>query len=118
MKRVIRANTYDVIFENDNFVFRKDGGVGMNDTPWSGLRVDSRGLADKHVVHIRLNTTGRPNFNGEPVTYRYSDATVSHGMRTAADTLEDTVEYISVLEDAVDFAKRINEWLDSNNQGA
>lgn len=89
----------------------------MGDTPWYGLTVKTKegSPAYKHVVEIRLNSMGTSphytDFNGEPVTFQYSDAYVAHGMRSKMDTLDDTEEYIDVLEDAVDFARRVNEWL-------
>lgn len=114
MKKFICANTENnVIFEDEYFTFTKARGIGMNDTPWYGLTVKTKEgtPAKKHVVEIRLNSMGMPDYNGEPITYQYSDAYVAHGMRQTMDTLEDTEEYIDVLEDAVDFARRVNEWL-------
>ena len=112
MKRVvIRASSNDVIFEDDMFTFRKESGIGMSNTPWEGLRVDSKGLAEKHVVEIRLNTKGWNDFNGEPVKYQYKDCYIAHGMRSRSDTLDETAEYIDVLEDALVFAERVNDWI-------
>ena len=107
----VMASTNSIIFEDDMFTFRKESGVGMNNTPWTGLRVDSKGLAKKHVVEIRLNSKGWHDFDGTPVDYTYSDCYIAHGMRDRADTLDETAEYIDVLEDAYDFAMRVNEWL-------
>lgn len=117
MKRWIKASSNDgVIFEDEMFSFVRESGVGREDTPWTGLAVISKGLAKKHVVEIRLNTKGWKEFNGpdEPVNYEYKDCEVAHGMRAKADTLDETAEYIEVLEDALDFAYRVNEWLQNN----
>ena len=112
MKKWIKAASNDpVIFEDDMCTFRKDSGVGVKDTPWEGLEVISKGLAEKHVVEIRLNTKGNPRFEGEPIKFEYRDCHISHGMRGRSDTLDETAEYIDVLEDALDFANRVNEWL-------
>lgn len=111
MKRVIRASSSPVIFEDDMFTFRKESGIGVNNTPWEGLKVDSKGLAEKHVVEVRLNTKGSPAFDGEPVKFQYKDAYVSHGMRERMDTLDDTRDYIDVLENALVFAERVNDWI-------
>lgn len=111
MKKWIRAAYRPVIFEDEMFAFVKDSGVGVKDTPWEGLEVISKGLAEKHVVSIRLNTKGNPRFEGEPIKFEYKDCYISHGMRGRADTLDETAEYIDVLEDALDFANRVNEWL-------
>ena len=118
MKRVIRGgtNVRETIFEDENFDFVRTHGIGMQDTPWTGLAVVTKpgSLAKKHVVEIRLNSIGNPDFNGEPVNYQYKDAYVAHGMRGEADTLDDTAEYIDVLEDALDFAYRVNNWIFDN----
>lgn len=117
MKRFIRAAASDdIIFEDSMFIFKSDSGIGMNDTPWDGLAVVTKrdSLASKHVVEIRLITKGWHDFNGEPVHYTYSGCNVSHGMRGTVDTLEDTAEYIEVLEDALEFAYRVDDWLAAN----
>lgn len=114
MKRLIRASEDPVIFEDEMFTFKEKSGVGINNTPYTGLAVASKGLAEKHVVDIRLNRKGWQEFNGEPVHYKYTGAEVAHGMRSRADTLEETREYIDVLEDALDFAIRVNNWILDN----
>ena len=116
MKRLIRANSNPVIFEDEYFQFIRKSGVGMKNTPWSGLAVVSKGLANKHVVEIRLNTKSRgiATFDGTPVNYEYKDCYIAHGMRSVSDTLDETAEYIDVLEDALDFAARVNSWLYNN----
>jgi len=120
MKKLIKASKgLGTIFEDENFEFVKQRGTGMNDTLWSGLAVRTKdgSLAEKHVVRIDLETGNNPIFDGEPVEYKYySDAVVSHGMRMKKDTLKDTQEYIAVLEDAVDFAERVNAWLEENDE--
>lgn len=115
MKRVLRASTNNVIFEDEYFELRKDSGVGMNDTKWEGLKVVSKGAAVDYVVQIRL-ASKNADFDGTPVKYEYFDspATVVHGMSLRNETLEDTEEYISILEDAVDFAYRVNDWIRQN----
>lgn len=113
MKRVIRAaaDANPVIFEDEMFTFCKESGIGVEDTPWEGLTVKSKGLAKKHVVEIRLNVKGNPAFDGEPVKFQYKDCYIAHGMRSASDTLDETAEYIDVLENAIDFAERVNDWI-------
>lgn len=114
MKRVIRAaKATESIMQSRTGMFELVSmeGIGMNDTPWKGLEVRSYGPAEKHAVQIRLVTANHPDFNGEPVEYQYSEAEVAHGMRMQKDTLEDTREYIEVLEEAVDFAESIDDAL-------
>lgn len=112
MKKWIKASSTDpVIFEDELFTFKRESGVGVSDTPWEGLTVDSKGLAKKHVVEIRLNTKVAPAFDGEPVKFQYKDCYIAHGMRSEQDTLDDIAEYIDVLEDALDFANRVNDWI-------
>lgn len=103
----------ETIFSNSNFIFLKYSGVGINDTPFESLRVASIGDADKYVVEVRLNSAMLV-FTGEPVQYKYKDATVSYGLSSRQYTLEDTKNLISLLQDAVEFAERINDWLSEN----
>lgn len=119
MKRMIRASKSDrkVIFEDKLFSFVVDEGIGVNNTPWRGLKVVSKGLAKKHIVEIRLNLSNSPDFDGEPVFYTYSDCYISYGLRMQSDTLEETADFINVLEDAIDFANHINRWLISYRGG-
>ena len=88
-------------------------GVGINDTPYKALDVASIGDADKYVVDVRLNSN-MPVFTGEPVRYKYKDAVVSYGLSSRQYTLEDTKNLISILQDAIEFAERINDWLSEN----
>ena len=66
------------------------------------LVVIPHGLAKKHVVSIRIEGPW-PNRDDKPVRYKYNDVYVSHGMRCACDTLDETREYIGVLTEAVIF---------------
>jgi hypothetical protein len=99
----------EVIREFDNFVLEYITGVGMNDTPYEELVVKSRGLAEKHVVEVRLDSVHVP-FNGAPVKYAYRRVEVSHGMRMRADTLVETQEYINVLKEALDVAFEVQKY--------
>ena len=103
----------ETIFSNSNFVFFMYSGTGVNDTLFESLRVASIGDADKHVVEVRLNSDMLV-FTGEPVHYKYKDAFVSYGLSSRQYTLEDTKNLINILQDAVEFAERINSWLSEN----
>lgn len=117
MKRVIRASAYDndMIFEDENYIFKKEHGTGVNDTPYYGLAVREKdgSLADKHTVQVRLSSN-YPRFEGTPVGITYRGAYVAHGMRGVTDTWDDTEEYIEVLQDALDFAKKVTQWIRDN----
>ena len=45
----------EVIREFENFTLEHITGVGNNDTPYEQLNVRSKGLAEKHVVEVRLD---------------------------------------------------------------
>lgn len=106
------------IFENEYFEFIRRTGVGANNTPWTALRVEAKGLAEKHVVEVRLNRRGFPQYSGTPLVEEYTGAEVSHGMRMMSDTLDETREYIEVLQQAVTFAEAVNNWLYRNDYHA
>lgn len=106
------------IFSNENFNFVKKIGIGMGDTPYTKLDIISSGAAEKHMVRIDLFNDGIPAFDGKPVQYKYNpDRTnVAHGIRSGTDTFADTQELIDTLQDALSFAKRVNEWLESHDE--
>ena len=101
------------ILTSKNFELITRKGVGIENTPWIGLEVVSKGTAAKHVVEIRLHSDF-PDFNGQPVQYKYRDPYVSHGMRMKNDSLKETLEYIDVLKEAVKFSEKIEKWMDEN----
>lgn len=115
MKRYIKSSIQgkNVIAtsKDDMFTLVSEEGIGIENTPWKGLSVISSGLAKKHVVEVRMITEGSPDFNGEPVKYKYSGAYVAHGMRNQIDTLSDTKEYIQVLQSALDFAQGMDKFI-------
>ena len=106
----------EIIFSEGNFAFVKKSGIGAHDTPWEGLEVISSGNAEKHVVTIQLDSLLFPRFNGKPVRYTYNGVYVKHGNRGVSDTLNDTIEYIEVLQEAVRFSKKVIDWLNQNPQ--
>lgn len=106
---------HEIIFSTDNFVLLSNEGIGANDTPYKELRVVSRGIAEKHVVEVRLDSTNE-KIQGDSIQFKYFGAYVSHGMRMRQDSLSETREYIQVLEEAVSFAEKINSWLNSNEE--
>ena len=103
----------EVIFSNSNFVFFMYSGTGVNDTPFESLSVASIGDADKYVIEVRLNTDIQA-FTGKPVQYKYKDVVVSYGLQSRQYTLDDTKNFINILQDAIEFAERINTWLSEN----
>lgn len=103
------------ILTSKNFELIKKSGLGIENTPWTGLEVESKNIAKKHVVEVRLKSDF-PDFEGKPVQYKYSRAYVVHGMRMKEDSLKETLEYIDVLKEAVKFSEKIEKWMDKNPQ--
>lgn len=99
----------EVIREFENFTLEHVTGVGINDTPYEELEVRSKGLADKHVVSVRLDS-GVYAFNGKPVKRLVNKVYVNHGMRMTTDTLAETKEYIDVLNEAMDVAFEVQKY--------
>lgn len=99
----------EVIKEFENFTLEHVTGVGINDTPYEELEVRSKGLAEKHVVSIELDSSVY-TFNGEPVKRLVNKAYVKHGFRSVPDTLAETQEYINVLKEALDVAFEVQKY--------
>ena len=106
----------EVIFSEGDFTLVKESGIGVNNTPWEGLKIKSSGAAEKHVVEVRVHNSNYIPYDGTAVKYKYdSDAVeVSHGMRMATDSLADTEEYIEVLKSALAFAKRVQNYINNS----
>lgn len=127
MKKYVRAseNYIDDIMSSESgmFTLREIHSVGIHNTPYAKLYVEGRGLAVKYVVEIRLSSANFPDFDGKPVTYVYnpnSDSCISiaHGMRGTMETLDETAEYVEVLNEALDFADKILLWLRTSDEAA
>lgn len=103
----------ETIFSEGDFTLVKESGIGMNDTPWEGLKVKSSDAAEKHVVEVRLSSVGWPQYDGTPIKYKYNpnEVEVFHGMRMTRDSFADTEEYIEVLKSALAFAKRVQNFI-------
>ena len=115
MKRILKSSitassSSGAILTSANGLFSlfEDSGVGMNNTPWTGYKVISSGLADKHVVNVKVDQIAQSDFDGNPVTYLPRFCYVGHGMRSPIDTGADTQEYIKVLQEALDFKTEVD----------
>ena len=100
---------------NGNFYLYHRSGISLNNTPIEELRVQSLDLADKYVVEIRLESD-YPDFDGKPKKIVYHNVYIARGTRSSQDTLVETKEYIELLNEAVDFVERINNYLDTNEE--
>lgn len=100
---------------DENFALYTYEGEGVNNTPYTALECRSYGLACTHVVEIRLNSVFQ-NYEGKPIHHRYRDCYVSHGMRSRIDSLEDTEDYIGILEEALEFAREINHYIRTHKE--
>ena len=116
MKRIVAAGygVKDIMTSDDGmFILKEETGTGRNDTQYTRLRVDSTGMADDFVVQVRLYSTNGDFDAGVPFSYQYyTDKTeVAHGMRRSMETLDDTEDYIYVLECALKFARKVNQYI-------
>lgn len=100
---------------NGNFCLCHRHGVGINDTPYEELRVTSVRLADKYVIEIRLDADFN-DFNGKHIKNTYNDVYIAHGMRSAKESLAETKEYVEVLNEAIEFAEKIKDYIEYNDE--
>lgn len=93
--------------KNHNFLLNKY----ISDELETGIeyKIESIDEAKKHVVEIRFEY-GIKTKNDNQLIY------IAHGFRNAIDTLEDTKELIEVLQEAVDFVEKLNEYFDNNSE--
>ncbi len=111
MKRIV-ASGYDSIMESNDGLFKlvKYESTGRDNIHYTALEVKSGELARKFVVEIRLNSTV---FQDEDFQYKYypEGTYVAHGMSMTHENLEDTEDYIYVLREAVEFARKVNAYI-------
>lgn len=115
MKRYVKCSVDTKLLTSNDGYFElvRISSVGVNNTPFTRLYVNSSGLAEDYVIEIRLDPKYH-EFNGEEFEYLYNDVSVAHGMSMKHETLENTAEYISVLQSALDFAYEIKDYLANN----
>lgn len=106
----------ELIFSQGDFTLVKESGIGVNDTPWEGLAVISEGKANDFVIEVRLLGCDLPRFEGKLVHYKYSEVSVAHGFASRHETLKDTEDYIECLKEAVEFARRVEHYIQNNEE--
>jgi hypothetical protein len=124
MKKLVRTITASTnstsLLSSGDFALVRRAGIGRDNVPYDALEVISSGDAKKHVIEVRLDArwgNWDPQYDEDGniipirITYKPSGTEVSHGMRMTRDTLDDTRDYISALQDAVEFADKVNAWL-------
>ena len=119
MKRYIkgsRATSTLLTSDEGNFSLVTTEGVGVNDTPWTGYEVRSTGLAEKHVVQIRIEMKNA-DYNGEPVEQIPYYVHIAYGMRSVIDRASDIREFIKVLQEALKFKHAVDTYFSSNIPG-
>ena len=111
MKKYIKAsNSISSLLKSNDGMFElvKVEGVNRHDnTPFKLLETRNYGLAKKHMVEVKVHGQGSP-------VQCYSKVEVAYGLRGRADTLEETQEYIDVLESALSFAYEVEDYLLDN----
>lgn len=110
MKKLIKAGSGgrqrgEVVLSSPMFELVAQGGTNMDNEEWSGYAVISKGLARDWVVEVRLDS----KFMRGGGEYQYRGAYVAYGMR--GDGNHNIPEFISVLEEAMDFEDRVNVFL-------
>lgn len=103
-----------VLLSKGDYTLVHKTGSSIYDTEWEGLEVKSSGDAEKHVIEIRLDTANHMDPKTPHFKYLYNNVCVNHGMRMKSDTLEETLEYIEALKQAVEFAREIKAYCKAN----
>lgn len=119
MKRYIkasRATSTLLTSDGGNFQLVVTEGIGINNTPWTGYEVKSTGLAKKHVVEIRIDTKNA-DYNGQPIQLIPYYVYIAYGMRSVISRGSEIEEFISVLQEALDFKADVNTYFSINIPG-
>lgn len=110
-----------LVSANGNFQLIIEGGVGIQDTPYTNFKVKRSKKADSAVVDIRINDY-HGSYQGMPVInlprkYQGEYAEVSYGFRGERMSnawVRDT--FIPVLDEAVQFCDDIDNFLASTSR--
>lgn len=98
----------EVVLSSPLFDLVKRSGIGMNNTPWTGYEVVSKGAAERWVVQIRLDAKWA-QWIGQPIEMEYLYAYVSYGI--PGEVRRDISEFITVLQAAQDFCDKVEQFL-------
>ena len=101
----------EIIFSNDLFDFVRVEGIGGNKTPYTDIEVLSKGVAKNYNVSIGFRGCGLPELTGTPVDYTYTHSYIGFGLTLSGFNAAQTTEFISVLTAALEFKKRIDEYM-------
>ena len=93
-----------------NFQLVQKQGRILNGKEVESYDVNSLDLAEKYVVEINLYRTDF--LNGES---KYKEVYIMHGMRHCIEPINETLEYIEVLKEAVSFANQVKKYLQEIN---
>lgn len=105
-----------LVSSNGNFKLVIEGGIGMQDTPYTDFQVRCSKKADNAVVRIDISR-GWGSFDGMPVIGTPSDAEVSYGFgskRTGNAWIRDT--FMPIMEEALQFCDEINDFFASTGR--
>lgn len=105
----------EVIFENENFKFAKTCEYSRTDgCYYNGLEVISKARALHYKIRIVLQSydfiKSEDHLN---YTWRYCGCNISS--YTFNSCINEATEIINILNDALDFAKKVNEYLFHNS---
>lgn len=104
-----------IIFEDKNFEFGIESGVGVRETPWKSFAVKSKRYsnAEKYAVRVYLEQSYE-EFRGTPVEFEVMEIGVNFHGCSSIDVQTQTVsEYIQTLNEAVAFAERVQGYFES-----
>jgi len=111
-----------LVSSNGNFKLVIEGGIGIQDTPYTDFQVRCSRVAQNAVVSIDISR-GWGSFSGMPVIgipdkYRdgsYADVNYGFGSeRTGNDWIRDT--FIPIMEEALQFCDEINNFFASTSR--
>jgi hypothetical protein len=101
----------EIIFNNDLFDFVRVEGIGRNNTPYTDIEVLSKGVAKNYHVSIGFRGCSTPEFIGTPVNYTYTHSYIRYDSFLSGFDAAQTTQFISVLTAALEFKKRIDEYM-------
>ena len=100
---MIKLIKEDIVKSNDLFELVTISGTTMDDVPWFGYEVRSKGLAEKCVVEIKLDHAWKDYEQRPTIDFNYTRSYVDWGLSSQPVNVNDM---IYALEEAEKF--RVN----------
>lgn len=99
-----------------NFSLVLEGGGDVDTVFWKGLGTRNPEYNNKYLIQIYLKDCGQIRIDEIHTKYKYNSSYVYTGMKTNEYTHAELEEYIELLQEAIEFSKKINKFIEQSDE--